>query len=565
MLKTYQPFLKPYYKQLILTLFLGIIGGASSIYLTYLTGVMVNHAQWNQSFGLIIGLFIGILLISVLTQWLIQRLSYHIAYYIVADIRDVAIEHLNHLSIAHIERFAISEIMSRLTNDLDNVSIALYQLLSTICSGGTIVIIALLAMLYLSIPLTLVVLITTPLVFFFMMLVTKHSQTHFQKQQALMAQLIDVVEETFNNQSLVQVFSQEKAQQEKFDVLNQTLYHVGQQAQFISSLTNPLSRFVDHLTYAGIALVGGLLLMHHTGQSDIGLLTSFTLYAGQFATPFINLSGVTSQIQTAIVGLQRIEAFITLPNEMSQKSAHFILHDGKIQFKHTSFSYDDEHQVLAPLDLTIEPKETIALVGDTGAGKSTLMNLLLRFYEPDSGEILLDGTPLEHIPRNELYQIIGIVPQEPWLLNTTIRENLCFGKKDASDEELWQVCQTLKITSLIEHLPHGFNTTIKEAQLSTGERQLLTIARILIRNPRILILDEATSSVDIFTEQRIQHALDIAMSGRTSIVIAHRLSTIQNADHILVMRHGRIVEQGTHQSLLAKNGYYAHIYRSQFE
>ena len=353
------------------------------------------------------------------------------------------------------------------------------------------------------------------------------------------------------------------------NTFNTELQQAGQKAQFISSLTNPLSRFVDHLGYLAIGLVGGLLAISNPGVITIGIITSFILYASQFSKPFIEISGMTTQIQTALAGLERVFQLMDEPIEkptVALEQADFS--SGQVTFQNVTFSYKKEQPLIQDFSLFVNPGETIAIVGKTGAGKSTLVNLLMRFYEVDSGDILIDGISIRHISRDTLRQSFGMVLQETWLFNGTIWDNLTFGKPDASLEEVVKACHDASIYHFIRTLPEGFQTKIGHGGLmiSDGQKQLLTIARTMISQPKMLILDEATSSVDTLTEQSIQEAFFKMMEGKTSFVIAHRLSTIKKADKILVMEQGKIVEIGTHAALLAKpEGAYRTLYQAQYK
>lgn len=350
--------------------------------------------------------------------------------------------------------------------------------------------------------------------------------------------------------------------------MNQELYVRGQKAQFASSLTNPSSRFVDHLAYLMVGLVGGLLALKTGSGVTIGIISSFTIYSSQFTKPFIELSGITIQIQTAIAGLDRSFELLKEPIEQADDPDALTLTDakGKVVFDHVDFAYQKDQRLIENFNLTVQPGETIAIVGKTGAGKSTLVNLLMRFYEVDHGTITIDGTDIRHLTRDSLRQQFGMVLQETWLMDSSLRANLRYGRKSATDEEIFAALKDAYMYDFVMRLPDKLDTIVGEAgiKLSDGQRQLLTIARTMISRPSMLILDEATSSVDTLTEQKIQNAFLAMMKNHTSFVIAHRLSTIQNADQILVLDHGQIVEIGNHQELLQKDGYYKKLYQAQF-
>lgn len=571
-IKRFWQYIKPFRLVMLLSLIAGTIGGAATVYLTYLTGRAIDKMHVHHVlFGTLIPLlswFVLLIIITTFTQWLVQKLSYQLSYQSVALIRQEAIQHLNQLSVRDFDQFNHGDIISRFTNDLDNVSVACQQLFTTLFTGITTVVMALVFMLYLSIPLTLVILVTTPLVFLFTYIVAQRGQHYFKEQQEILGELSSFSDEAIHEQEIIQLFAQQENVQNKFTALNQSLYQVGQKAQFISSLTNPLSRFVDHLAYAGIGLVGGLILYKASGSVPVGLISSFTLYSSQFSKPFIEISGITTQIQTALAGLERIFTLMDQPSEAPDSpEAITLTHPcGKIDFNHVTFGYTPEKTVIHQFDLHIQPGQTIAIIGKTGAGKSTLINLLLRFYEVNSGSICVDDHPIQQITRSSLRSAFGMVLQETWLFHGTIRENLLLDQPQTSDEEMIAAAKMANAHSFIQRLPKQYDTVIDEnTSLSEGEKQLLAIARTFISNPKILILDEATSSLDTLTEQHVQEAFLRLMEGRTSLVIAHRLSTIQRSDCILVVEDGAIIEQGTHDELIQQpQSHYYQLYHSQF-
>lgn len=372
------------------------------------------------------------------------------------------------------------------------------------------------------------------------------------------------------NQKIVKAFQQENVSQQRFEALNQELYVRGQKAQFSSSLTNPLSRFIDHLAYLSIGLVGGLLLLSGNQTITIGVISSFTIYSSQFSKPFIELSGITTQIQTALAGLDRTFEIISQPEEKPDGEHAFVLNDvtGEVVFEHVDFAYVPSKPLIQDFNLTAMPGETIAIVGKTGAGKSTLVNLLMRFYDVDNGQILIDGHKLTQVTRDSLRKSFGMVLQDTWLFDSTIRDNLTYGNPTATDEQIEAAMKKAYIFDFVTRLPKGLDTLIGASgiKISEGQRQLMTIARTMISDPPMLILDEATSSVDTLTEKNIQDAFLQMMEGRTSFVIAHRLSTIKNADKILVMEQGSVVEIGSHDELInKKDGYYHALYDAQFK
>lgn len=572
-LKSFIPYLAAYPKELIAAIILGIASGITSVLMTYYIGVavdqMVNQGavDFTRLFR-ILHLFVGIFLVTVVSQYFIQRLGNTVAFDSVAKLREETFTHLNKLPLSYYDQSSKGDIVSRFTNDMDNVSTAISAVFNQVFSGMTVVLVALVFMLYLSPMLTLVVLVATPIIFLITYIVARTSQQYFTSQQQLVGSISGFITEMVGNQKIVKAFQREKQNQINFEALNQELYVRGQKAQFASSLTNPSSRFVDHLAYLMVGLVGGLLALKAGSNVTIGIISSFTIYSSQFTKPFIELSGITIQIQTAIAGLDRSFELLKEPVEQADDPDALTLTEakGKVVFDHVDFSYQKDQRLIEDFNLTVEPGETIAIVGKTGAGKSTLVNLLMRFYEVDRGTITIDGTDIRHLTRDSLRQQFGMVLQETWLMDSSLRANLRYGRKSATDEEIYAALKDAYMYDFVMRLPDKLDTIVGEAgiKLSDGQRQLLTIARTMISRPSMLILDEATSSVDTLTEQKIQSAFLAMMKDHTSFVIAHRLSTIQNADQILVLDHGNIIEIGSHQELLQKDGFYKKLYQAQF-
>ena len=572
-LKLFIPYLAAYPKELIAAIILGIASGITSVLMTYYIGVavdqMVNQGavDFTRLFQ-ILQLFIGIFLVTVVSQYFIQRLGNTVAFDSVAKLREETFTHLNKLPLSYYDQSSKGDIVSRFTNDMDNISTAISAVFNQVFSGMTVVLVALVFMLYLSPMLTLVVLVATPIIFLITYIVARTSQQYFTSQQQLVGSISGFITEMVGNQKIVKAFQRENQNQTNFEALNQELYVRGQKAQFASSLTNPSSRFVDHLAYLMVGLVGGLLALKTNSSVTIGIISSFTIYSSQFTKPFIELSGITIQIQTAIAGLDRSFELLKEPVEQADDPDAITLSDakGKVVFDHVDFAYQKDQPLIEDFNLTVEPGETIAIVGKTGAGKSTLVNLLMRFYEVDKGKITIDGTDIRHLTRDNLRQQFGMVLQETWLMDSSLRSNLRYGRKSATDEEIYAALKDAYMYDFVMRLPDKLDTIVGEAgiKLSDGQRQLLTIARTMISQPSMLILDEATSSVDTLTEQKIQSAFLAMMANHTSFVIAHRLSTIQNADQILVLDHGHILEVGNHQDLLQKDGFYKKLYQAQF-
>lgn len=570
-MSAFMPYLRRFRLQNWTALALGILSGIASVLLTYAIGQIIDLmiGLGKVEFSLIyraIGFFLLLVVINVLGQYFIQRIGNRVAYLSVANLRKDTFLHLNSLPVSYYDRTPHGNIMSRFTNDMDNISAAIQAIYTQVFSGGTIVVISLGMMFYLNVWLTLVVLIATPIIVMSSWVVAKLSQKNFVTQQSILGDMSSFITEMVGNQKIVKAFQHETINQQKFEEMNQILYVKGKNAQFSSAIANPLSRFVDHLAYVAVGCVGGLLAIKHPELVSIGTVSSFTIYSSQFSKPFIELTGLTTQIQSAMAGMERTIELLAQKPLKEEASLTLPPIQGKVEFQHVDFRYVPSQPLIEDFNFTAQPGQTIAIVGKTGAGKSTLVNLLMRFYEVNRGNILIDGVDIAKVKRDELRKNFGMVLQDTWIFDSTLRENLVFGRPDATDEEITDALTKSFMYDFVMRLPQQLDTPLgeKNVKISDGQRQLLTIARTMISNPPMLILDEATSSVDALTERKIQDAFLAMMKGKTSFVIAHRLSTIQSADQILVMDHGQIVEMGTHHQLLQQNGYYAKLYHAQF-
>lgn len=514
----------------------------------------------------ILGELIAVALLGALFQWLMTLCTNMVTYKTVRDLRVCVFNKLEEIPLSKIDSRSHGDIISRIINDIDSISDGLLQGFSQLFTGIITIVITLGYMLAINFKVGLVVVVITPLSLFVASFIAKHSFSMFRRQSAIKGQLSGCIEELVGNQKVVKAFCYEERAQKEFDRINHELYDAGVKAQFYSSLTNPCTRFVNSVVYAAVALVGALSCIG--GGFTVGALSSFLTYANQYTKPFNEISGVVTELQTALASAKRVFAVMDEPAEAPDDpdAAHPSHAEGRVEIDHVSFSYHKEHPLIQDFNLKVQPGQRIALVGPTGCGKTTMINLLMRFYDTDEGEIRVDGIPSQKIARDALRSLYGMVLQDTWMFKGSVRDNIAYGKPDATDEEVVAAAKAAFAHSFIMRLPQGYDTILSEdgGNISQGQKQLLCIARAMLTKPSILILDEATSSIDTRTEVKIQKAFAEMMKGHTSFVVAHRLSTIREADCILVMRDGKIIEQGTHTELLHKNGFYHELYYSQF-
>lgn len=563
--------LKKYRIYLILSILLAALTVALNLYVPKLTGNAVDlivskgHVDFPGVLRIVVQ--IGVCtLITAAAQWIMSTLNNKMTYQIVADIRNEAFQKIEILPLKYIDEHSNGEIVSRVIADVDQFADGLLMGFTQFFTGVATIVGTLVFMLSINIPITFVVVLVTPLSFFVAGFIAKKTFTMFKLQSETRGEQTALIEEMIGNQKVVQAFGQEDASLEKFDEINGRLQKCSLQAIFFSSLTNPCTRFVNNVAYAGICLTGALAAIQ--GRMSVGQLSCFLSYATQYTKPFNEISGVITELQNAIACAGRVFDLIEETPQIPEKEDAVVLSDvtGNVTLSDVSFSYTPEQKLIENFSLDVKPSQRIALVGPTGCGKTTIINLLMRFYDVNSGSISVEGTDIRDMTRHSLRAGYGMVLQDTWLKAGTIRENIIMGKPDATEEEIIKAAKASHAHSFIMRLPKGYDTVISEdgGSLSQGQKQLLCITRVMLCHPPMLILDEATSSIDTRTELKIQHAFAQLMEGRTSFIVAHRLSTIREADVILVMKDGHIVEQGTHDTLLAKNGFYAELYNSQF-
>lgn len=563
--------LLPYLHYLILSLVFAVITVGFTLYAPILIGDAVDFivGKGQVDFGKILQILVKLAVIIGVTsvaQWLMNLCNNQITYRVVKDVRMNAFEHLQKLPLKYVDSHPYGETISRIITDVEQFSDGLLMGFSQLFTGVVTIAGTLAFMLSINVKISLIVIFITPLSLFVASFVAKKTYNMFKIQSETRAQMTSLVDEMVGNQKVVQAFGYGKRSLEQFDTINEELKTCSIRAIFFSSITNPSTRFVNGLVYSGVGIFGAVLAMQ--GVITVGQLSCFLTYANQYTKPFNEISSVLTEIQNAFACAKRVFDFIDEEVETKDKEGALILQqtDGSMELQHISFSYRKDTPLLKDLNLHVKQRQKVAIVGPTGCGKTTLINLLMRFYDIDAGKIYVSGHDVKEITKDSLRANFGMVLQDTWLKSGTIAENIAYGKPEATRAEIIEAAKAAHAHGFIKRMSDGYDTVISEdgGNLSQGQKQLLCIARVMLKLPPILILDEATSSIDTRTEIKIQEAFQKMMEGRTSFIVAHRLSTIKEADIILVMKDGNIVEQGNHEELLARNGFYAKLYQSQF-
>lgn len=572
-LKKVLHYMKYYIPLLVLSVILATVSVALTLYFPILTGRAIDLilAKGRVDFDGIIALAkqgVIVIAITAAAQWIMNMCNNRMTYNIVRDIRKDAFDKIEKLPFSYIDSHSHGDMVSRIIADVDTFADGLLMGFTQLFTGLATIIGTLLFMISINIKITLVVVILTPISLFVASFIAKKTYSMFQLQSKTRGEQTALIEEMIGNQKVVQAFNHEDEALEEFDEINNRLQKYSLRATFFSSLVNPSTRFVNSLVYAAVGITGALAVILKGGAFTVGNLSCFLSYANQYTKPFNEISGVVTELQNALACAARIFELIEEPAEVADDADAYVLKeaDGTVDIEDVYFSYVPDQHLIEDFNLHVKPGQRIAIVGPTGCGKTTLINLLMRFYDTNSGRIKVSGHDIMHMTRQSLRANYGMVLQETWLKKGTIRDNICMGKPDATEEEMIAAAKASHAHSFIKRLPHGYDTLISEdgGNLSQGQKQLLCITRVMLCLPPMLILDEATSSIDTRTEIRIQKAFLTMMQGRTSFIVAHRLSTIREADVILVMKDGKIIEQGNHETLLAQNGFYANLYNSQF-
>ncbi|MBE6627650.1 MAG: ABC transporter ATP-binding protein [Ruminococcaceae bacterium] len=566
-------YLKRYRAMLFFSLFFAALNVALTLYIPLLTGQAIDLmlgkglVDWDGVVAIVIQITVctGI---SALCQWLMNVINNRITYGMVRKLRRDAFAKFQKLPLSYLDNHSVGEIVSRLMTDVEQFTDGLLMGFAQFFTGILTILGTLVIMLVIKPSIAFVVILVTPLSLFVASFIAKKTYSMFRLQAETRAEQTAMIDEYIGNHKVVLAFGREDESQKEFDEINGRLGKCALRATFFSSLTNPSTRFVNNLVYAGVALTGAFMVIGSGGAFSVGSLSVFLTYANQYTKPFNEISGVLTELQNAIACAARLFELMDEPNVPSDAEDARVLDvaDGNVALKNVAFSYTPEQDLIRDLNLTVRPGQRIAIVGPTGCGKTTVINLLMRFYDVNDGAIFVSGTDIRDITRSSLRANWGMVLQDTWLRAATVRENICMAKPDATDEEMIAAAKAAHAHSFIKRLPKGYDTVLGEngGDLSQGQKQLLCIARVMLCLPPMLILDEATSSIDTRMELKIQNAFSKMMQGRTSFIVAHRLSTIESADVILVMKDGKIIEQGDHQALLSQKGFYYNLYNSQF-
>ena len=556
-------------------LFVAVLSSFVSVAASLLTPVLIGDAidfiigKDNVDFSMVIK-YIGYLGITIacatIFQWLLSWSTNKLSFSTVKDMREDLFDHIDKLPLKYIDSHAHGDLITRMGNDIEQISTGLLQGFSQLLNGVFTILGTLIVMFVVNWLLALVVILITPLSLFVAAFIAKHTHDMFIKQATVQGKLSGFGEEMISNAKVVQAFSYGDDAQKYYEEVNKEFYGYGYKAQFYSAMSNPCTRFVNGLVYAAVGITGALLAVSY-GTVSAGLLSTFLMYSNQYTKPFNEITGVITELQTAMASARRVFAVLDEPTESDDSALPEIGDcDGTVKLQDVSFGYTEDKILLQHINLAVENGQKIAIVGPTGCGKTTLINLLMRYYDVTDGKIIVSSHAITDVKRDSLRKCFGMVLQETWLTGGTIKENIAYGKRDATDEEIIAAAKAANAHGFITKMSDGYDTVVSEGgdNLSQGQKQLLCIARIMLTHPPMLILDEATSSIDTRTEIKIQKAFGIMMEGRTSFIVAHRLSTIKEADLILVMNDGNIIEQGTHEELLEKKGFYYNLYNSQF-
>lgn len=563
--------IKKYRILVILSFVCAMITVASTLYAPILTGDAIDLIVGKGLVDFdgikdIIYTFLMVTVVTVISQWFMNIINNHITYSVVRDIRIEMFNHMEELPLSYIDSHKHGDIVSRIVSDIDQFADGLLMGFTQLFTGIVTILATLGFMIAVNVPIALVVIVLTPLSLFVASFIAKRTYHLFHRQSETRGDITSLVDEMIGQQKIVQAFGYEDDALDRFEEINDRLEKDSMSATFYSSIVNPCTRFVNNLVYAAVGIIGAVSVIS-TGFT-VGQLTCFLSYANQYTKPFNEISNVITELQNAMACAGRVFELLDETPQVPEKEHAHVLTDtkGAIEIKDVNFSYVKDKTLITNLNLSVKPGMRVAIVGPTGCGKSTLINLLMRFYDVDTGSISVDGTDIRDMTRDSLRENYGMVLQETWLKSGTIRENIAYGKPDATDAEIIQAAKLAHSDSFIRRLPQGYDTVIAEdgGNLSQGQKQLLCITRVMLLLPPMLILDEATSSIDTRTEIRIQKAFNRMMQGRTSFIVAHRLSTIREADVILVMKDGNIIEKGNHDQLMAQNGFYTNLYNSQF-